>query len=200
MKRGCMQDPNNLAESGFDQLMADVTPMKQDDRVAPAKPVQTLAQRLKRQALEKEAVVNKNYLTVESVEPVEPFDILEYKKDGVQEGVYKNLRLGKYRIETVVNLQNKKLEQASALLFDTVHKCYSTGKRTILVKHGKGINDKPFPAFIKSYVNQWLRQMPEVLAFHSCTFSHGGSASVYVFIKKNEEQKLSNGELHRRRS
>lgn len=194
-----MQDSNQDNDICFDQLMTDVTPIKQGDRVASVKPKQTLAQALKREALERERNPNQNYLSVETVEPLDPYDILEYKKAGVQEGVYKNLRLGKYRIDSVLNIQNRKLEQARTAVFETIKRCYECGTRTLLIKHGLGLNQKPFPAFIKSYVNQWLRQMPEILAFHSAASAHGGTASVYVFIKKNNQQKAENRELHRRR-
>lgn len=193
--RGSKQDN----ELGFDQLMTDVIPIKQGDRVASAKPKQTLAQALKREALEREQNPNINYLSVEAVKPLEPYDMLEYKKAGVQEGVYKNLRLGKYRIDLILNVQNRKLEQARRAVFETIKRCYEKGTRTLLIKHGNGLHEKPFPAFIKSYVNQWLREMPEILAFHSAATAHGGTASVYVFIKKNNQQKAENRELHRRR-
>jgi DNA-nicking Smr family endonuclease len=194
-----MQDSNQNNEICFDQLMTDVTPFKQGDRITIAKPKHTLAQELKREALEREHNPNQNYLSVETVTPLEPYDMLEYKKAGVQEGVYKNLRLGKYRIESVLNVQNRKLEHARKAVFESVKRCYEGGTRTLLIKHGIGLNEKPFPAFIKSYVNQWLRQMPEILAFHSAATAHGGTASVYVFIKKNNQQKAENRELHRRR-
>lgn len=194
-----MQDSNQNNDIGFDQLMADVTPIKQGDRVASAKPKQTLAQALKREALERERNPNQNYLSVETVDPLDPYDVLEYKKAGVQEGVYKNLRLGKYRIDSVLNIQNRKLEQSRTAVFETVKRCYDRGSRTLLIKHGHGLNEKPFQAFTKSYVNQWLRQMPEILAFHSAATAHGGTTAVYVLIKKNNQQKAENRELHRRR-
>lgn len=179
--------------------MQDVKPLKQGDKVPSAKPQQTLAQKLKRESLEKAQRQDKNYLRIESVSPVDPLDMLEYKKDGVQEGVYKNLRLGKYKVDEYINIQNAKLALARELVFDSIHQAHKSGARTLIIKHGLGENNKPFPALLKSYVNQWLKQMPEVLAFHSALQRHGGLAAVYVLVKKNKQEKLANRELHRHR-
>jgi len=44
---------------------------------------------------------------------------------------------------------------------------------------------------IKSFVNHWLRQLLQVLAFHSTQQQHGGVGAVYVLIQKSESSKLS---------
>lgn len=192
-----MYESNEENKSDFFDAMQDVKPLKQDDKVFSAKPQQTLAQQLKRESLEKAQRLDLNYLSIESVEPIAPLDMLEYKKDGVQEGVYKNLRLGKYKIDEFLNIQNCKFELARELVFDAVINGHKHGSRTLLIKHGIGENAKPVPAYLKSYVNQWLKQMPEVLAFHSALKRHGGLAAVYILLKKNKQEKLANRELHR---
>ena len=118
-------------ESEFFAEMQDVKPLKQDDKVFAGKPKQTLAQQLKRQALEQAQRRDQNYLSIETVNPVEPLDMLSYKKPGVQEGVYKNLRLGKYKIETALNVQHCRIEQARDLVFDTVLKAQRNGTRCL---------------------------------------------------------------------
>lgn len=183
----------------FFSAMKDVKPLKQDDKVLTRKSSAPLAAQLKREAIERQENSPKNYLSVEKVEPVAPYDPLSYKKDGVQQGVFKNLRLGKYRIESSLNLQQHKFEQARQALFATIISQHQKGTRTLLVRHGIGLHSKPFAAFLKSYVNQWLQQMPEVLAFHTAIKADGGSAAVYVLLKKNREEKQRNREQHRKR-
>lgn len=194
---------NNYDEQADDffDAMKDVTPLKNanDTVMTHRKSSQTLAQQLKRQALENDASGDTNFLSVEKVTPVDPMDFLSYKKDGVQEGVFKKLRLGQYQIDATLNLQQSKFEQARQAVFDTIKENYRRGVRTLLIQHGLGRNSKPFPAFMKSYVNQWLPQMPEVLAFHTALRNHGGLSAVYVLLKKNSEAKLANREQHRKR-
>lgn len=75
----------------FLDAMQDVRPMPSSDTVVRQGPApRTLAQQLKRQALEKTAARPANILSTEKVEPLDPYDFLEFKKPGVQEGVYKN--------------------------------------------------------------------------------------------------------------
>lgn len=181
--------------------MGDVVPLAQDNKVAllQAKHDPTLAQRLRREAAEQELEFDPNYLSTEYVDLLDPHDILAYKKSGVQDGVYKNLRLAKYQIDATLDLHGKPFLEARRALFDFLQDCYVRNVRVILVRHGKGINSKPFPAVLKSYTNKWLQEIPEVLAFHSALSCHGGSGSTYVLLKKSEDKKAENRERHAKR-
>ena len=53
-------------------------------------------------------------------------------------------------------------------------------------------------AKIKSYVNHWLREIPEVLAYHSAQRHHGGVGAVYVLLRKSEQKKQQNRERFRK--
>ena len=191
-----------LLEDGLDDFLKeleDVKPIKQTDTVATCQQKNTLAQQLKRQAIESAHNLTNNYLSVEKVEPVDPYDHISFKLDGVQQGVFKNLRMGKYKIDFVLNLQQKKFEQARTSLFTQIIESHKKGERTLLIKHGLGLHNKPFPALIKSYLHQWLQQMPEVIAYHTAQPHHGGNSAVYVLLKKNQHDKANNRELHRRK-
>lgn len=184
----------------FLEEMGDVRPIKSQDKVYfSGSHIINKAPNLKRQAIEQAIAGEKNYLTLDSIDLLEPDDLLDYKKDGVQEGVYKNLRLGKYTLDHTLDLTHNKLPDAQQLVFNSIINCHRQGKRNLLIKHGFGRNQKPYPAMTKSYTNVWLRQMPEVIAFHSAQPSHGGYAAVYVLLRKNENQKQINRERHKQR-
>jgi DNA-nicking Smr family endonuclease len=190
---------NEILQDGLDDFLnefKDVKPIEQTNTVPTGQQKNTLAQQLKRQALEASQNVANNYLSVEKVEPVDPYDHISFKQDGVQQGVFKNLRLGKYKIDFVLNLQQNKFEQARTLLFTHILDSHKKGDRTLLIKHGLGLRSQPFPAFLKSYVHQWLHQMPEVIAYHTAQPNHGGNSAVYVLLKKNQQEKANNRELH----
>jgi DNA-nicking Smr family endonuclease len=177
----------------------DVKPIEKIDTVPTSQQKNTLAQQLKRQAIEASQNLTNNYLSVEKVEPVDPYDHISFKQDGVQQGVFKNLRLGKYKIDFVLNLQANKFEQARTMLFNHILDSHKKGDRTLLIKHGLGLHSQPFPAFLKSYVHQWLQQMPEIIAYHTAQPNHGGNSAVYVLLKKNQQEKANNRELHRKK-
>lgn len=155
-----------------------------------------VARRLAAEASDKKDL---NFLSTESVSLVTPDDILSYKKDGVQQGVFKNLRLGKYEIHTTLNLQGKSVNDSRTALYQFIHDCQKSDLRVLLIRHGKGIKSQPHQAIIKSYVNQWLRQFEQVLSFHSALPQHGGSSAVYVMLKKSDDARLQNKERHQKR-
>ncbi|WP_395344518.1 DNA endonuclease SmrA [Ningiella sp. W23] len=192
-----MNDQNDLS---FFEEMQDVKPLNQQNRANLKTPAgETLAQKLKREALEKQVALDDNGLSVEYVKPVDPHDFISHKQDGIQEGVYKNLRLGKYDIDSRLVLKHLSFDDARLSIYTTLSECHERGIRCILIDHGIGINSKPFPAFMKSYVNQWLREMNMVIAFHTALKQHGGLGATYVLLKKHPNQKLINREQHQKR-
>lgn len=195
-----MNDKDTQQDCDFNNEMFQldgIKPLKQDNHVYHGRSSSDiLAKQLKRQAIEKALGSYRNYLTTEAVKPVAPDDVLSYKKDGVQEGVFKNLRLGKYQINKALSLQGMNFKKVHETVFKFIVDNYQEGNRALIIKHGMGINSKPYPAYYKSYINEWLRCLPEVLAFHGATKQHGGYGTVYVLLKKNEKLKQDNREIH----
>ncbi|MGM0525981.1 MAG: DNA endonuclease SmrA [Pseudomonadota bacterium] len=184
----------------FRQEMNDVTPLVGDE-VADIRTAfePTLAQKERRRAAEAEEQENVNFLSTEYVELVEPNDVIEFHRDGVQAGVFKRLKQGRYTMEASLNLHHHTLREARTAVFNFIQDCHQAGIRTALIIHGQGKHSKPHPALIKSYVNKWLREMPPVLAFHSAQRPHGGRGAAYIMLKKNAEQKQKNREQHAKR-
>lgn len=194
-----MSKPHQDDDIDFFAQFSDVVPLKQNtvEFVPPTK--DSIAKQLRRLDIELSMQLANNHLSVECLHPLAPYDFLSYKKSGVQEGVFKNLRMAKYKIEGVINLQNQKFEQARTILFKGIIDAHKNGRRTLLVKHGIGLHSKPIPALLKSYVNQWLQEMPQIIAFHSAMAHHGGSGATYILLKKNEISKAENKETHRKK-
>ncbi len=176
--------------------MSDVTPLKKHNHISERETLTpTLGQLEKRKALMAEAE-DDNPLADEYVDLVDPHDLLSFKKSGVQDGVFKNLRLGKYAIDATLDLHGMKVKVAREQVFRTLTDCHKRNVRVVLIRHGKGLKSTPFPALLKSYLNKWLQQLDFVLAFHSAQGFHGGSASTYALLRKSDEKKLENREKH----
>ena len=97
----------------FLQQMGDVEPYKGQQRadlkrVAKATPG-TERRRMAAVSCEQ---ADDNFLTSSHVPEVGPFDVLEFQREGVQHGVFKKLRRGRYEIEATVDLHNMTVEQA----------------------------------------------------------------------------------------
>lgn len=144
--------------------------------------------------------VDSNPLSDTTVEPVGPNDELGFMRPGVQTGVYKKLRLGKYPIEARLDLHRMKVAQARQEVFSFLQECLRHNVRTVLILHGKGHSNPDGHGVLKAYINKWLQDLPEVMAFHSAQKQHGGTGAVYVLVRKSEEAKRENRELHGLRS
>ena len=197
-----MSNPSDANNEFLQEMqgMDGVVPLKTVNKVNTVQNnAASLAQKLKREALEKQIALDDNGLSIDYVKPVDPHDFITYKQDGVQDGVYKNLRLGKYQIDSRYSVKGLKFDDARLGIYTTITACHERGIRTLLIEHGMGLHSKPFPAFMKSYVNQWLQEMPAVIAFHTALKQHGGLGSVYVLLKKHINQKQINRERHQQR-
>lgn len=134
-----------------------------------------------------------NFLSTAEPPLVEPYAEIGYRHDGVQLGVYQALRGGKYESRYVLDLHRRTVEQARNDVFQFIHDAVKREQRCVLILHGRGVR-APIPALLKSYVNVWLQQLPEVLAFHSAQKRDGGTGALYVLLKKSDDAKQENRE------
>lgn len=189
-------------DSDFDLFLSQmqgVTPIKIERTVALDKGFSDKLNADKRRkaataVLEKD----KNFLSGEYIEPVEPLAVIEFKRDGVQTGVFKSVKSGKYPIDARLDLHHMTIDQARAAVYQFIKDCMNYDIRFALVTHGKG-EGRGETAAIKSCVAHWLPQFPEVLAFHSAQRHHGWVGATYVLLKKSEKKKLETWEISHKR-
>ena len=185
----------------FRDFVGDVEPVKSEPQVATAKqPVSTPGMAERRKAAAADVEGSGNYLArSDYISPVKPWDILSWKRDGVQHGVFKRLRQGKYLIDASVDLHRLNVEQARVAVFQLIRECVAHDIRCAVISHGRGEHRDP-PALLKSCVNHWLKEMDEVLAFHSAQRQHGGVGASYVLLRKSEKKRNENRESYGLRS
>lgn len=183
----------------FLREMQDVAPLQQDKTIPlAAEKLDNAALQHRRQAAQAQVAADTNFLSGDFLEPVDPHEILAFKRDGVQHGVYKNLRMGKYSIDARLDLHRMTVEQARLAIFQFIKDCMAHDIRCALITHGKG-EGRQQPALLKSCVAHWLPQFSDVLAFHSAQTHHGASGATYLLLKKSERKRQANWELHQRR-
>ena len=182
----------------FLQEVADVRPLR-SDHITPGagNNLPTEAQLARRHAATAEQLTL-DHLSMEAVPMLDPHDIVGFKRDGVQEGVYKKLRLGKYELQGSLDLHQKTLNEARQTLVQFIQECEVRDIRCLLILHGKGERSTP-RALLKSHVSAWLPQLPAVMAIHSAERRHGGSGALYVLLRKSERKKTENRERHQKR-
>ncbi|MGI9288528.1 MAG: DNA endonuclease SmrA [Pseudomonadales bacterium] len=183
----------------FRAEMQDVKPLAQTRAELKAeRRAASLAQQARRLAAQQENGQDENFLGEDFIPPVKSDDILRFNKPGIQHGVLRKLRLGQYTIDARLDLHKHTVAQARVAVFDFIQDSMRYDVRTGLIVHGRGARSQPQKAMIKSCVNHWLQQLPEVLAFHSAQKHHGGVGAVYVLLRKSERQKQKTRETIKR--
>lgn len=182
----------------FLKMMGDVKPIENDTAIHHKKHSTTEAQRAKKEAAVTLIEADEDYLSIDHAPMLKPSDVIAYKKDGVQEGVFKKLRLGKYPIQAKLDLHRKSLKDGREDVISFLRKSVRMDIRTVLIVHGKGERANP-PALMKSFVASWLLQLKEVQCVHSAQQFHGGTGAVYVLLRKSASQKLETKERHQKR-
>lgn len=180
----------------FQEEMLGVTPLKRDARERLLRKVNEGDGEARRLAAEGEPEGPLNSLVDEGVEPLDAWYVLAFKRHGIQHGVYKKLRQGRYEIDARLDLHRLSVKQARMDVHSFIQDAMQYGLRTVLILHGKGQRktEQEKTAVLKGYVQHWLQELEEVQAFHSAQPVHGGTGAVYVLLRKSLQKKRENRE------
>ena len=180
----------------FQEEMLGVTPLKRDARERLLRKVNEGDGEARRLAAEGEPEGPLNSLVDEGVEPLDAWYVLAFKRPGIQHGVYKKLRQGRYEIDARLDLHRLSVKQARVDVHSFIQDAMQYGLRTVLILHGKGQRktEQEKTAVLKGYVQHWLQELEEVQAFHSAQPVHGGTGAVYVLLRKSLQKKRENRE------
>lgn len=173
----------------FAQQMQDVKPLTPDARVRlQSQSLDEAARQARQQAAQRAETPQSHPFSFEAVPLLDPHEVVSFKRDGVQEGVFRKLRLGQYQVETCLDLQGIGLEPARHRLLDVLGQCQQLEIRSLMIRHGRGLQSTP-PAQLKSHVCHWLSLWPQVLAYHSAPRQLGGSGTTLVLLRKGQQDK-----------
>jgi len=108
--------------------------------------------------------------------------LLTFGRDRLAHRQFLRLKQGEIPLQARTDLHGFSIEAARDRLIYSLVENQQRGLRCVLIIHGKGGQHGPY-SLLKSHVYHWLKQMPEVLAFHSAQPKHGGRGAVYVLLK-----------------
>ncbi|WP_407304613.1 Smr/MutS family protein [Acinetobacter sp.] len=114
--------------------------------------------------------------------PVASQATLSYRIDTLQHKVFEDLKAGNLRWFEAVDLHGCTVEDARAAVLQIIQMAKDENQNVIKIVHGKGPE-----AILKTYVNGWLRQHRDVLAFVSAPEKQGGTGAVLVLLKRAEK-------------
>ena len=155
-------------------------------------PVSELAIAARREAAQRELSAERNFLTLDYVDMLDPYYPLEFKRPGVQNGVFRKLKQGKYAMDARLDLHRMTVEQAREQVFGFLREAAAYDLRNVMIVSGRGTHSQAPEAVLKSYVNKWLPEFDDVQAYCSAIPAHGGTGAVYVMLKKSEKKKQEN--------
>jgi len=176
-----MNKKNKLSQSDrslFDEAMENVKPLKQGNYAPPHK---TFKKSQINRSLDDTDCIDYSLSDAQDHHAVKSDEKVSFSTPGVQAKLLKKLRTGKMPIEANLDLHGLTIDQARQQVSRFILSSQSMGKKCVIIIHGKGsIKNSPK---LKSMVNHWLKQIPDVLAFSSSQEQHGGTGAVYVLIK-----------------
>lgn len=180
----------------FGAEMSDVKPLNREPRERIVKTPMVDHSVRRAAAVDTASSRDSNSLVDDGVEPLDAWYTLDFKRPGIQNGVYRKLRLGHYDIEARLDLHRMTVAESRTEVWSFFQESRRLGLRTVLITHGKGLGNKERQGagILKGYVNRWLREIEDVQAFHSATAQHGGTGAVYVLLRKSDEKKRENRE------
>ncbi|WP_277053117.1 Smr/MutS family protein [Zestomonas thermotolerans] len=169
----------------FKSEMRGVKPLKYDraDTGKP-KPDRARLATLRQAATQRVETIKVDGLSDQFVIDVGAEDELYWAREGVQEGQMRKLKQGQVGFEGSLDLHGMKVEQARDTLWEFIAEAVRREIRCVRVTHGKAARLDGKRPLIKSHVNTWLRQHPQVLGFASCLPRHGGTGAVYVLLRR----------------
>ncbi|MBA2777421.1 DNA endonuclease SmrA [Billgrantia kenyensis] len=188
-------------DQDFRALMGDVKPLRSSANRASlggrrSRPSE--AQLARRESAQAE-LAQDSFLSDDFVELVPPFDPIEYRRDGIQQGVIDRLRHGGYAVQSRLHLLRRPLAECRRAVPPFIHEAYAHDLRSLLIVHGRGPEMDSPANVLRSYLAKWLTQFEEVQAFVSAQQADGGLGATWVMLRKSERARAQNRERQQKR-
>lgn len=172
------QEDNNY----FQNAMSGVNPLTSENVVH--KTEKPKVKRIQQDDFDDDLYINDSLSDELEVEEVDGSEILSFRRDGIQNNVFKKLRSGGYRISEELDLHGSSIKEAKEYLIYYLHEAVQFEGCCIRIIHGKGLSSGKQKPVLKTYVNHWLSEHERVLAFHSAKIKDGGTGAVYLLLKQ----------------
>ena len=163
----------------FRHMMATVKPLNKRPPLAPkTKQTPALLKRVSLPDLPISYELSDHYTTTVQAETN-----LSFATSGLSKKRLQALKKGEIPLEGRLDLHGLHPEAAKEALCHFIHQQSQRTHRCVLLIHGKGSRHGEAPV-LKNHVNHWLKQLPQVIAFHSAASKDGGAGAVYILLKK----------------
>ena len=175
------QDDESGNDDLFRRAMADVRPLRTKSRQRPdtsRKPGPRPRQRWQEDTEEPQKV------TASPPEPVTADALLEFRRGGVSDRLFRRLRGGRIPVEAELDLHGLTAPNARRSVNRFLTRSQQRHRRCVRIIHGRGRSSGVQGPVLKTEVNHLLKHTSAVLAFTSARPWDGGSGAVYVLLKR----------------
>jgi len=168
----------------FRQSVADARPLKPQNRVQHDTP-RPKPPTPQKQRFNNAAQTDHRLSDEYQVEEVDIGDELLFSRPGLQHNVIKKLRRGQFHCSAALDLHGMVVDEARQALIEFINESRAHNARYVRIVHGKGHGSSSKLPVLKNRVNNWLRQIDDVLAFCSAQPRDGGAGAVYLLLKRD---------------
>jgi DNA-nicking Smr family endonuclease len=168
----------NQDQDIFRQAMADVTPLRADDRIEP-EPAKTPPRAIQQDIDNREAL--RELMDDRYLDDIETGEELLWLKPGYSQRVLKRLRRGHYSTGDTIDLHHMDVETAKQVLLDFIESALRRNLGCVRIIHGKGLRSRDLPR-LKVMTNRILFKHPRVVAYASCRPVDGGTGATNVLL------------------
>lgn len=109
-------------------------------------------------------------------------EVIRYAKNGVSEKIINKMKRGHIDNVSELDLHGYTIKQACEALSEFIY--HQQFEQFVHIIHGKGYRSNNGMSVLKTQVASFLKQHPQVLAFHSCPPEYGGTGAVFALLKR----------------
>lgn len=177
-----MSDDNskNNDKQLFQEAMKGVTPLHKSNKTRSFRDKPKPSARVRTYIPKSQPIILSNPWEYDDITPD---TCLSFGSQTIGSRQFKALQKGQIRPEARLDLHGYCVDKAAIELPNFIQRARAMNKRCVLIIHGKGSRYERHST-LKSHVNHWLKQLPEVLAYHSAQSRDGGGGAVFVLLKK----------------
>jgi len=175
-------------ENLFAEAMSDVKPISGKERIEKNPGVKYHSNSSEYNGNESEAMLKLDNL-VKNGEGFVVADTSEYIEGTgyyVNPEIVKRLHQGDFSMQGYIDLHGLGVKDAQDVFENFFKEAVTTGKRAVLVIHGRGLSS-PVKPVLKNRVQEWLTSGPLrkwVIAFSSARNCDGGTGATYVLLRE----------------
>lgn len=172
-------EKKNTDDLSFREAMADVEPLKAQDRIEPV-PRKTPPRAVQREKDDQQVLLE---LLEDNgaITELETGEELLYLRPGHQQKLLKRLRRGQFSVRDTMDLHHMDVSTAQKVLLDFIEQSCARHLGCVRIIHGKGLRSRNLP-LLKIMTNRVLRKHRSVIAFASCRPIDGGTGATDVLL------------------